>query len=112
MRLRLFRRLALIACALMTASCAGSPPVSTAAPPRLQLPAAAATPCALPRLPDAATQADLEIGYAARGAALVACDAARGLAAETLAAEHILEDRWLDAETARSRPFWRRLFPE
>lgn len=30
----------------------------------------------------------------ARGAALVACDAARRLAVETLDAEHAAEDRW------------------
>jgi hypothetical protein len=52
-------------------------------------------------LPPAPTQADLEIGYATRGAQLVACDAARRLAAQTLEAEHALEDAV--ARTARSR---------
>jgi len=46
----------------------------------------------LHQLPDAPTQADLEVGYAQRGAAIVACDAARRLAVETHEAEHELED--------------------
>ncbi len=36
---------------------------------------------------------DLEIGYAKRGAQIVACDAARRLAVQTHEAEHQLEDR-------------------
>lgn len=56
------------------------------------MPAEALRPCRLPMLPQTPTTADLEIGYAARGAALVACDAARRLAVETHAGEHILED--------------------
>jgi hypothetical protein len=55
------------------------------------MPVEARRPCELHRLPDAATQADLEIGYATRGAQIVACDAARRLAVETLDAEHALE---------------------
>jgi hypothetical protein len=43
-------------------------------------------------LPPAPTQADLEIGYATRGAQIVACDAARRLAVQTLEAEHALAD--------------------
>jgi hypothetical protein len=43
-------------------------------------------------LPERPTQADLEIGYATRGAQLVACDAARRLAVQTHDAEHALED--------------------
>ena len=54
----------------------------------------AVTPCSLPRLPDHATQADLESAYAARGVAIVTCDAARRLALETLIAERRLLDVW------------------
>lgn len=84
--------IALLACALMTMSCASRPPTLPAAP-RLEAPAEARRPCELHRLPEAATVADLEIGYAARGAQIVACDAARKLAVETLDAEHALEDQ-------------------
>lgn len=82
--------LALLACALMTSSCA-TPPLSPAAP-RLAMPQEARRPCELHRLPEHATQADLEIGYATRGAQIVACDAARRLAVDTHEAEHALED--------------------
>lgn len=81
-----------LACALLTASCAARPP-SLPAAPRIEIPAEAARPCGLFVLPDAATQSDLEVGYATRGAQLVACDAARRLAVQTLEAEHALEDR-------------------
>jgi hypothetical protein len=50
-------------------------------------------PCSLYVLPDKPTEADLEIGYATRGAQLVACDAARRLAVQTHEAEHGLEGR-------------------
>ena len=82
--------LAPIACALMTASCASWPPSPGA--PRLTMPAEARRACELHRLPERPTQADLEIGYATRGAQIVACDAARRLAVETLDAEHGLEE--------------------
>ncbi len=85
--------LAPLVCASMIAGCANSLPPS-AAPPRLILPEAATTPCRLDRLPEGATQADLEASYAARGAALVRCDAARAMAVETLEAERALQDRW------------------
>jgi hypothetical protein len=55
------------------------------------MPPEATMPCALHRLPKAPSQADLEIGYATRGAQIVACDAARRLAVETHEAEHALE---------------------
>lgn len=84
----------------MTASCAGSPPISKAAPPRLELDPRAATPCVLPRLPEAPTVADLEAAYVARGAAVVACDGARRLALETLEAERALLNRWLAGDPA------------
>lgn len=82
-----------LACGLMIASCAASPPISVP-PPRLALPAEATRPCRLDRLPDAPTLADLEAAYTARGAALVACDGARALAVDTLVAERALQDRW------------------
>jgi len=55
------------------------------------MPAEASRPCSLYRLPPNPTQADLEVGYASRGAQIVACDAARRLAVETHSAEHELE---------------------
>lgn len=81
---------ALLVCGLTISSCA-TPQISTAAP-RLVLAEEARRPCELHRLPERATEADLEIGYATRGAQIVACDAARRLAVETLDAEHALED--------------------
>jgi hypothetical protein len=57
------------------------------------MPAAAASPCALYMLPGNPTESDLDIGYATRGANLIACDAARRLAVQTWAAEHELQDR-------------------
>jgi hypothetical protein len=57
------------------------------------MPAEAARPCSLYLLPQKPTQADLEIGYATRGAQIVACDAARRLAVQTHEAEHALEVR-------------------
>lgn len=87
----LFRRTAPLVCATLTAACAGSPPTS-ATPPRISLPAAATTPCRLPVLPDPATLVDLERVYAERGAALIACDGARRLALDVLAAERALGD--------------------
>jgi hypothetical protein len=82
-----FPPIALIACATMIASCAGSPPISSVAPPRLTLPETAVRPCALHRLPEAATLGDLEVGYMTRGRQIADCDAARRLAVETLLAE-------------------------
>lgn len=92
--------LALLVCASMTASCAASRPPS-AEPPRLLLPTEATRPCTLERLPEAPTQADLEVAYVERGLSLVACDNARRLAVETLEAERTLQDRWR-RETQRS----------
>lgn len=86
-----------LVCAIMTASCAGSPPPS-AVPPRLILPQAALTPCRLDRLPDTPTLADLEIAYMARGQALAECDAARKLAVDTLETERTLLDRWRETD--------------
>ncbi|RZJ06190.1 MAG: hypothetical protein EON89_00820 [Brevundimonas sp.] len=58
------------------------------------MPTAADKSCHLTTLPPAATIADLEAGYMARGADLVSCEAARQLAIETLRAERALQDRW------------------
>ena len=88
---------------VMTVSCATPPPPS-APPPRLVLPQAATTPCRLDRLPEAATIADLEASYAARGAALVLCDAARSLAVDTLTAERALQDH---PRRVSRGPWWR-----
>ena len=82
----------LLACAMLTASCASRLPTLPAAP-RVEMPAEATKACSLYLLPKAPAQADLEIGYASRGAQVVACDAARALAVQTHAAEHALEDQ-------------------
>ncbi|WGM30409.1 hypothetical protein KKHFBJBL_00632 [Brevundimonas sp. NIBR11] len=81
------RTIVLIACALMTANCAGSPPTSSAALPRLTLPTRASRPCELHRLPEGPTLGDLEAGYMTRGRQIADCDTARRLAVETLLAE-------------------------
>ena len=91
---------ALLACALTTASCATYRP-EPARPPRLTLPDAAAESCPLPTLPADPTLGDLEAGYIARGAALVACDGARRLAVDTREAEHQLIDEWVKLEQQR-----------
>ena len=82
-----------IGCAIMTANCAASLPRSVV-PPRLVLPDQAVRPCQLAVLPDRPTKADLDAAYVKRGAQLVACEAARRLAVETLLAERALQDRW------------------
>ena len=95
-------RFARLALPVMTASCASSPPLS-AEPPRLILPPAALSPCLLERVPARPTLADLEAAYMARGAQLVACEAARALAVETLRAERDLQDRWRREEARSGR---------
>ena len=85
----------LVACMSLTAACAASPPISTAAPPRLTLPMEAVRPCALATLPTEPTLGDLETAYAARGQQIAACEAARRLAVETLMAERKAIDDWL-----------------
>lgn len=86
---------ALAVCMILTAACAGSPPVSKAAPPRLLLPVEATRPCALATLPADPTLGDLEAAYAMRGAQIATCDAARRLAVETLEAERAAVDAWI-----------------
>ena len=95
--------IALLALLGMTASCAAALPRS-AAPPRLNLPRAAATPCVLERLPELPTLADLEVAYVERGARLVDCENARALAVETLTAERALQDRWRRETGGRRGP--------
>ena len=71
------------------------------------MPAAAQAPCPLYTLPPEPTQADLEIGYATRGAQVVGCDGARQLAVATHAAWETLIAN-MEAERARRlRPWWR-----
>lgn len=98
-------RLAPIAFSATIASCAASPPPS-AVPPRLILPQTAVRPCVLDRLPEAPTEGDLEVAYISRGAALVACEAARELAVGTLLAEREMQDRWREATPRRRRWPW------
>jgi len=52
-------------------------------------------PCDLALLPETATSADLEAAYVRRGGQILACDAARRLAVETLQAERALIDAWV-----------------
>lgn len=90
----------LIGCVLLMTACAPSRPVfAPVQPPRRILPEEIRRPCALPVLPAAGPIAltDLEKAYVARGAALVACDAARDLAVTLHDAEHADEDAWLKA---------------
>lgn len=75
----------------LTGACATRPPASPAALPQLTPPPAAMAPCEVYVLPPDATRADLDEGYVRRGAQIAACDAARRMALETLAAEHALE---------------------
>lgn len=103
-----WRRIVLTAFMPMIASCAGSPPLSTVAPPRLDLPETVRRSCALSTLPPEPTRADLEIAYATRGAQIVACDGARRLAVETLEAERAMQEA-VRADAASSggwRRFW------
>lgn len=73
------------------------------------MPATAKEPCALVgRLPADPAQADLEIGYAVRGAEILACDARRGLAVDVHQAEHDDIDAWLKVMAPRP-PLWRRI---
>jgi len=110
MRPNLFRVSALLAFAIMTASCVSSPPPPVR-PPRLALPDAATQPCPLAVLPPNPTQSDLDAAYATRGAQIVNCDAARQLAVDTQRAEHQLIDEWLKLEERRRQGWLRRILP-
>lgn len=104
MRRHRWIRLAPIAFSAMIASCAASHPLP--ASPRLILPETATRPCLLDRLPESPTLGDLEVAYVSRGAALVACDAARELAVATLLAEREMQDNWQRATAPRRRWLW------
>lgn len=107
MRTNCFPPIGLIACALLTSSCASAPAFEAAMPPRLQMPPLAAEPCAVYLLPDAPKISDLEVGYDTRGAQVKICDAWRQLAVETFEAEHRLEDEWAAERTMRNGRWWR-----
>lgn len=88
-----------IASLMLTTACAGSRPASApVTPPRRAMPETALRPCVLDRLPGTPTLRDLELGYTARGVALIACDEARQLAVDVHAGEHADEDAWLRAQ--------------
>jgi len=96
MRTKILILTAALACAASMSACATRVlPSALPTPPRREMPETAKAPCALPRLPDLSTYADLEAAYYARGAVIVACDAARQLAVDLHAAEHRDEDAWL-----------------
>lgn len=78
--------------AMLTVSCAGSPPSLAVATPSIDMPQVATRPCRLDVLPPSPTISDLEISYVARGSDLVDCDAARRLAVETFEAQRLLTD--------------------
>ena len=108
MQIHYCRLIGLVGLGLMMTCCAGSVPDSVL-PPQLQTPPQAAEPCELYRLPEEPTLADLEVGYATRGAEILACDGLRRLAVETAAAEHELEAAWAAQRTGRRRSwfhFW------
>jgi len=98
--MRCLHLIGLVACSSMIANCVGSRRPSLAAAPQIEMPAEAARPCSIYRLPVYPRVADLEVGFAVRGAELVACDGARSLAVDTHAAEHQLEAA---QQKARSR---------
>jgi hypothetical protein len=77
----------------------------------VQLPAEAAKPCDVYRLPPEPVQADLEGGYTIRGAQILGCDGKRDLGAQALALEHQLIDQWMALRAERNRPFWMKLTP-
>lgn len=80
--------LAVIASATMTASCASL--FQQAAPPppvRLAIPEIVTTPCPLHTLPEDASMADLEAGYAIRGEQIVGCELRRQMAVFVLRTE-------------------------
>lgn len=96
-------QIAPLALTALTASCASSPRISLVAP-QIEMPAEARKPCGLHILPDAPRVVDLELGYAQRGAQILACDAARRLAVEIHDSEHLLETSARPAGVKRLRP--------
>lgn len=111
MRQRRWTLIALLACAPLIVSCAGSPRTLAAAPPQLTLPETARTACDLHRLSENPTQGDLEAAYLIRGAQIAECEGRRRLAVETWDAERALGERHRQAREDRARPWWARLRP-
>ena len=112
MRTNLSTLIALIACATLTSSCALFAPPSAPArptlPPQRTMPATALQPCQLVgRLPANPTQADLEMGYALRGAEILSCDARRELAVDVHARQNAEQLQWQDQVTPAS--WWQKL---
>ena len=66
------------------------------------MPDVATRSCRLNTLPASPSISDLEISYAARGADLVACEAARKLAVETFEAQRSL----VDTLSSQTRGSW------
>ena len=109
MRATLLTLTVLAACATLISSCATSgQPSAPVIPPRREMPATAIQPCVLVgRLPASPTMADLEIGYAVRGAEILSCDARRQLAVDVHGGEHrVLDDLF---QAGKSSAHWVRL---
>lgn len=109
-----FPLIAALASLSMMAACAPSVPRSVASqapaqPPRFQTPAWVLLPCQLPILPAEASQADLDLAYAARGEALIDCDTARAMAVDLLDRERRAQDEAQQSATRRRQSFWDRL---
>lgn len=102
--------LLLIAFAVTISGCATgaqrSAPISD--PPQLEISPEGARPCSLYQLPNdrVPTRADLEIGYATRGANILECDGRRQLNADTLKREHEAEAEWKKKREDRRAPIW------
>lgn len=107
----------LICLGIMMSSCVGlgstvSPTPTTANPPQLEVPATVRQACDLYRLPPSnaghpLTWADLEVGYATRGAQLVVCNSQRELAVGIIDREHAAEQQWLQTRARRNCPWYR-----
>lgn len=86
---------------LMTTSCARPALSVPGAPPRLEFPTKALTPCVV-SAGAVVTLADLEARDRARGADVKECDDARRLAVETKQRQDAAEDAWLRERAARN----------
>lgn len=112
MQTRLLTLLALTVCSLPIVSCASyGPPSVPTTPPQRDMPDLALRACALPRIPDHATTADLESAFTARGVALVACDAARQLAVDDHTGQRLDQETWLRDAADRRLSWWRKMRP-
>jgi len=112
MRMNLWILPALLACATLTGSCALFAPPSVPTPPTLPpqrvMPQTALQACQLVgQLPADPTQADLEMGYALRGAEILSCDARRELAVSIFERQNAEQVQWRDQLTRRS--WWKRI---